>query len=65
MVKDCWRCGGIGQVGVRNTTAPGLSSILTAKCPECDGTGKDYSENHERCMHCGEYTDECRCSGGY
>lgn len=22
-----------------------------------------YMFNHERCMHCGEYTDECMCAG--
>lgn len=23
-----------------------------------------FSENHERCYHCGAYTDLCECNGG-
>ena len=23
------------------------------------------NENHQKCLHCGAYTDECQCSGSY
>lgn len=59
----CPRCNGVGQIAVRNNFAPGLSSVLASKCPECDGVGRVFYENHQRCFHCGDYTDECRCSG--
>lgn len=61
--NECRRCNGTGMLGFRNATAIGLSSVLTAKCPDCDGTGFDFSENHQRCMFCGDYTDMCQCSG--
>jgi DnaJ-class molecular chaperone len=61
----CPICNGIGLVAFRNNSAPGLSSVLTANCSECDGIGKVFYENHERCFHCGSYTDECQCNGGY
>jgi hypothetical protein len=37
---------------------------MAAKCPRCDGFGveDDPSYVHHRCLHCGDYADECRCA---
>lgn len=60
----CQECNGYGLVAVRNDFSPGLSSTLAARCPECDGVGIVFYENHQRCFHCGDYTDQCQCDGG-
>lgn len=46
----CQECNGYGQVAIRNNFAPCLSSVLAARCPECDGTGladADYGDYRE------------------
>lgn len=63
-MKNCEMCNGTGLLlAINGGRWPGLSSTVPYKCSECDGLGKTFWENHQRCLHCGDYTDLCRCAG--
>lgn len=39
-------------------------TTTVCRCVACRDADARERQQHQRCLHCGVYADECRCDGG-
>lgn len=68
-MTTCARFGNLGECHQPDECPDPICKLFLAARAEQErqrdrALDEQFEENHQRCMHCGTYTDLCRCDGG-